>query len=151
MRIKKEDLVGVVYLLKRTELAVRSQSEEILSRFGLTPAQFLALFLLKRTKGISSAELAREIGVRPQSIVDLIRPLVRKGIVVRHQDRSHSRILRMSLSPAGERLLGKALQLARRLEAELLAPLTASQISGLRKGLTLLLNRAQTLGSRGTR
>jgi DNA-binding MarR family transcriptional regulator len=145
MRLKKEDSLGVIYLLKRAELAARSQSEEIFAQFGLTPAQFLALFLLKRSRGISGAELAREIGVRPQSIVDLIRPLERQGNIVRHKDSTHRRILRMSLSPAGERLLGKALILARRLENDLLSSFTATQVSQLRESLTLLLDRVQHL------
>ena len=48
MPTRKSAPVGIVYLLKRTELAVRSCAEALLTEFDLTPAQFVVLFQLKR-------------------------------------------------------------------------------------------------------
>lgn len=135
--------VGLVYLLKSTELAVRSCAESALAPFQLTPALFLLLFRLKESKGVSSADLARTIGVRPQSIVDLIRPLERDGLIKRRQAREHGRILRISLTAAGERLLERAIPVARRLEEDLFTDLTTAETSILREGLMKLLARAQ--------
>ena len=143
MRLKKEDSDGVVYLLKRTVLAVGYCAETTLAHFGLTPAQFLILFRLKEEKDISSAELARNLGVRPQTIVDLIVPLEREGLIKRRQAAEHRRILRMALTARGEELLGRALPAARQLEEELLSNLSESQVLQLRAGLTELLATAQ--------
>ncbi len=66
--------VGTIYLLKRAELAVRSCMEVALAEFGLTPAQFLMLYRLRDTTEPSGADIAREIGVRPQSIFQIVRP-----------------------------------------------------------------------------
>jgi DNA-binding MarR family transcriptional regulator len=144
MAVMKKDSLGLVYLLKCTELAVRSCAEVALTPFRLTPALFLLLFRLKESEGVSSADLARTIGVRPQSIVDLIRPLERAGLIRRRQAPEHRRILRISLTAAGERLLERTIPVARQLEEELFASLTAQEVAHLREGLTKLLTSAQT-------
>ena len=143
MRLKKEDSLGTVYLLKRTELAVRGCVEVALAPFGLTPAQFLVLFLLKQSKGHSSADVARAIGVRPQSIVDLIGPLERDGLIRRREAPEHRRILQIALSAAGERLLARAIPVANQLEKSLLSNLTAPELIHVRQGLTKLLANAE--------
>jgi DNA-binding MarR family transcriptional regulator len=140
---KKNDSQGLVYLLKSTELAVRTCAEVALAPFHLTPALFMMLFRLKESDGVSSADLARTIGVRPQSIVDLIRPLERSGLIKRRKAPEHGRILRISLTAAGVRLLGRALPVARQLEAELFSNVTAQEIAHLREGLAKLLANAQ--------
>jgi len=124
-------------------LAVRSCAEVALAPFGLTPALFVVLFRLKHSEGLSSADLARTIGVRPQSIVDLIQPLEKKGLIKRRQDPEHGRILRIELTAPGERLLDRVIPVARSLEEELFSSLTAEQVEHLRDGLLQLLASAQ--------
>ena len=143
MNSRKSDSLGLVYLLKSTELAVRSCAEVALAPFGLTPALFVVLFRLKHSEGVSSADLARTIGVRPQSIVDLIQPLEKKGWIKRRQDPDHGRILRTELTAAGERLLERVIPVARSLEEELFSSLSAEQMEHLREGLRQLLASAQ--------
>jgi DNA-binding MarR family transcriptional regulator len=144
MHLRKEDSVALVYLLKRAELAVRGCAEATLAPFRLTPTQFLILFRLKESTNVSSAELARTLGVRPQSIVDLIGPLEREGWIERREAPEHRKILRITLSASGERLLARVLPVARRLEEELLSSLSAPEIAHLREGLTKLLAGAKT-------
>lgn len=143
MDIPKSASAGTVYLLKRAELAVRTCAEANLAPFGLTPALFLALFRLKESAGLSSAELARLTGVRPQSVVELIRPLEREGLIKRKEAPEHRRILRITLTTAGERLFARALPVVVQLERDLLASLTAPELAGLRKGLAKLLANAE--------
>jgi DNA-binding MarR family transcriptional regulator len=141
---KAASSVGTVDLLKRAELAVRGCAEALLLPFGLTPAQFLVLFRLKHsTTPISSAELARAAGIRPQSVVDLIGPLERRKLIQRREAPEHRRILRITLTAAGEQLFARALPAAAQLERELLANLSTAALSGLRKGLEKLLANAE--------
>jgi DNA-binding MarR family transcriptional regulator len=134
---------STVYLLKRAELAVRGCVEVALAPFGLTPTQFLVLVRLKHSEGLSSAELARAIGVRPQSITDLVGPLERDGLITRREAPEHRRILRISLSAAGEQLLAQAAPVAQRLEKELLGDLDGAGLTRLRQGLMTLLANAE--------
>ena len=148
---RKSASVGTVDLLKRAELAVRGCAEALLEPFGLTPAQFLVLFRLKHsTTPVSSADLARAAGIRPQSVVDLIGPLERRGLIKRREAPEHRRILRITLSAAGEQLFARALPAAAQLETELLANLTVREITGLRAGLEKLLANAEVHESHPT-
>jgi DNA-binding MarR family transcriptional regulator len=135
--------VGTVYLLKRTELAVRSCMEVVLLQFDLTPAQMLMLFRLRDHAELSSAALAREIGVQPQSMISLIRPLERRGILKRERSPTHGRIRHMRFTPAGRKLLADALRVAAKVEAELLQDLNDRQVELLQDALTKLWGRAE--------
>ena len=124
-------------------MAVRSCAEAALTPFRLTPTQFLLLYRVQESAGASSAELARAVGVRPQSIVDLIGPLEREGLIKRREAPEHRRILRITLTAAGKRLLAQAIPVARQLEEELLSNLSPQEAAQLQGGLTKLLANAQ--------
>ncbi len=134
---------STIYLLKRAELAVRGCVEVALAPFGLTPTQFLVLLRLKSSEGMSGAELARATGVRPQSITDLIGPLERDGLITRKEAPEHKRILRISLSAAGEQRLARASAVTQSLERELLGNLDAQDLERLRQGLKQMLANAE--------
>ena len=134
---------SIVYLLKRTELAVRSCVEVALVEFDLTPNQFHMLLRLHQQDGMSAAQLARSLGVRPQSTGEIIAPLERKALIRREESPEHRRILRISLTAAGRQLLARASRVAMQLEEELLEDLNAIELKALRNGLGKLLASAQ--------
>ncbi len=132
-----------IYLLKHAELAVRGCVEVALEQFDLTPNQFLMLLRLSHQGGLSAAELARSIGVRPQSLTEIINPLAEKGLIGREESPEHRRILRITLTAAGRQLLARALRVGRQLEKELVADLSAGELAGLLAALGKILERAQ--------
>jgi DNA-binding MarR family transcriptional regulator len=140
----KEQFLGTVYLLKRAELAVRSCVETALAPFRLTPTQFLLMLRLEEAGALSSAELARGAGVRPQSIVELIGSLERKGWIKRREAPEHRRILRITLSTTGRQVLAKVKTVASQLEKELLTEVRARNLKPLRAALTKLLANAES-------
>jgi DNA-binding MarR family transcriptional regulator len=135
--------VGIIYLLKRAELAVRSCVEVALVEFDLTPTQFLTLLRVRDASDLSAAALAREIGVRPQSIIEIVAPLERKKLLKREASRDNQRILHMRLTGAGRRLLSQAMQVGAKLEAQLLEGLEGRQLSVLQEALTRLWATAE--------
>jgi DNA-binding MarR family transcriptional regulator len=136
--------VGTIYLLKRAELAVRSCLDVVLAEFDLTPAQFLMLYRLRDHAELSGAALARDIGVRPQSIIGLIRPLENKGILEREPSPDHQRVLHMRLTSAGKKLLADAIRVTGRIEAELLSDLEDKRVAALQDMLAGLWKRAES-------
>jgi DNA-binding MarR family transcriptional regulator len=142
MKIHKRP-VGTIYLLKRAELAVRSCMEVALAQFGLTPAQFLMLFRLSDNPGLSSAALARDIGLRPQSIVGLVHPLEQAGYLERETSPQHQRVLHVHLTAKGRKLVGDAMRVAGRVEAELLEELTVQQVEALQEALAIIWRRSE--------
>jgi DNA-binding MarR family transcriptional regulator len=132
-----------IYLLKHAELAVRGCVEVALEQFGLTPNQFLMLLRLSHRAGQSAAELARGIGVRPQSLTEIINPLAAKGLISREESPEHRRILKIRLTAAGRQLLARAMRVGQQLERELVVDLSAAEHAVLLAALGKILQRAQ--------
>jgi DNA-binding MarR family transcriptional regulator len=132
-----------VYLLKRAELAVRGCVEMALRDVTLTPSQYFILLLLQTGEASSSAELARAMGVLPQSMTELIAPLEKRGAILRRRDSRNQRILRIALTAGGEKLFEQATALAIRLERELLEGFDARQLEQLNSSFGALIASAE--------
>ena len=138
-----EKPISTVYLLKRAELAVRGCAEVALGAVDLTPSQYFILFLVKRGEATSSAELARSMGVLPQSMIELIAPIEKKGAIVRRPDPGNNRILRIELTAAGDRLFAKGTEAAIQLETELLEDFDARELAAVNRFLGDLTAKAE--------
>jgi DNA-binding MarR family transcriptional regulator len=134
---------STVYLLKRAELAVRGCVELALAGADLTPSQYFILLLIQRGEATSSAELARAMGVLPQSMTELIAPLEKRGAIVRAPDPTNNRILRIQLTNAGQRLFDKGTEIARQLERELLEGFESKDVEQLNRSFSELIASAE--------
>lgn len=135
---------STIYLLKRAELAVRGCVEMALAEVALTPSQFFVLLLVKTGEATSSAELARSMGMLPQSMTDILAPLEKRAAIVRKPDPANNRILRAELTAAGEELFAATTEIAERLERELLAAFAPSDLDKLNRKLAELTTAAET-------
>ena len=132
-----------VYLLKRTELAVRGCVEKALGEVALTPSQYFVLFLVETGEATSSAELARATGVLPQSMAELISLLAKRGLITRTPDNVNNRILRTEVTAAGRKIFAKATELAIRLERELFEGFEPREVDELNRLLGRLIASAE--------
>ena len=123
---------SLLYAVKQVELAVRAHLDELLRPSGTTALQYTALTVLARRDGLTSAELARNAFVTPQSMGDLVTALERRDLVTRHRDPRHARRLLINLTPAGQELLTRVEAQVRALEERMLAGLTADERADLR-------------------
>jgi DNA-binding MarR family transcriptional regulator len=135
--------ISTIYLLKRAELAVRGCVEVALGAVDLTPSQYFTLFLVKCGEATSSAELARSMGVLPQSMSELIAPLEKNGAITRRPDPGNNRILRIELTPDGEKLFAKGTEAAIRIEQELLEELDTRDLAAANRFLGALTSIAE--------
>jgi DNA-binding MarR family transcriptional regulator len=123
---------SLLYAVKQVELAVRAHLDELLRPSGTTVLQYTALTVLARRDGLTSAELARNAFVTPQSMGDIVTALERRDLVARHRDPRHGRRLLISLTPAGQDLLVRMESQVRALEEQMLGDLTAGERVELR-------------------
>jgi len=135
--------ISTVYSLKRAELAVRGCAEVALGAVDLTPSQYFILFLVKCGKATSSAELARSMGVLPQSMTELIAPLEKKRAIVRRPDPGNNRILRIEVTPAGDKLFAKGTAAAIQIEKELLEDFDRRELATVNRFLGALTAKAE--------
>jgi DNA-binding MarR family transcriptional regulator len=114
----------IAYSVGRLERALRQRLGEVAGRAGLTVAQYTALSVLEARGALSNAELARRSFVTPQAMNEIIAAMTAKGMVGRAPDASHGRIVRISLTAEGERMLRQCDLEARQVEEEMLGGLS---------------------------
>jgi DNA-binding MarR family transcriptional regulator len=86
---------------------------------GTQPGRFAALMLIRMNPGISQTVLSQASGRDKSTLTPLLADLVRKGLVRRVRTRGDRRTNRLSLTPAGERVLDLLTECARRHEHKL--------------------------------
>lgn len=82
-----------------------------LTPIGLKPAQLDVLMNLYRHPGMSQHDLARRLLVGRSNITMLLPQLEKRGLLRRQGDEKDKRILRLTLTEAGEELLMRALKI----------------------------------------
>jgi DNA-binding MarR family transcriptional regulator len=95
----------VGYLIYRVERRLRDLVDEAARANGMTTTEYVALSVLRRHDGMSSAELARWSFVTPQAMNVVITGLEKRELVGREPDSQHRRVLRASVTPKGHEAL----------------------------------------------
>lgn len=72
------------------------------TEMGLTTAQLRVLAVVRENPGISSGDLAKQLGVTPPTITGLIDRLARLKLVQRSSDAQDRRLVRHELTEQGE-------------------------------------------------
>ena len=134
-----------LYLVKRAETAGRTGLEHALQELQVTPSQYTTMALLESQHDQSSADLARKAGITPQSTSETIASLERKGLIVRAENPEHRRILTISLTDEGRRLLKRCDTLVDSLERALLTGFSDKEIETLRNALQLIAQNGANL------
>jgi DNA-binding MarR family transcriptional regulator len=131
------------YLAKRLETEVGLALDEALGDYDVTSGQYLILSLVSREGGRSSAELARRAYITPQSMNEVIAALENKGYIRRTENPDNRRMLQVSLTRDGRRLLAacdKAVDVA---EDTFMSVLTPKRLAEFRATLERLLSAAR--------
>ena len=93
-----------------------SAKAEALRPFDLTVAQYGAMLSLYYVPGQSPSQLARAVAVTPQTIGATLDKLAAKSLVTRKPSKLHRKVLVVTLTSKGERLLIEADAAARTVE-----------------------------------
>jgi DNA-binding MarR family transcriptional regulator len=113
----------VSYVVGRLDRAIRRGLDESLRPMGLSWPQYTMLSVLRARPGLSNAQLARRSMITPQSMSEIVLAMEARGLIVRHRDPTHHRILRAELTAEGESLLAECDRAVNELEAEMLSGL----------------------------
>lgn len=126
--MSQEEMVGdleqsVGYVLKQAATALHVAMDTVLRPLGLTVSQYSCLELLGHEPGQSTADLARGAFVTRQSMNEVLRGLVSRGLVDRPDTPDRGRSLPTRLTPPGRRTLTAASTAVAQVEQRMLAPL----------------------------
>lgn len=111
----------LVYVVGRVNQGVRRELRKKLLPWDLSVPELTALSVLRTRPGLSSAQLSRRSLTTPQSMSEVVAGLERRGLVQRTVDPAHQRILRMTITVDGERLLDEVDPVVIELQDELMA------------------------------
>jgi DNA-binding MarR family transcriptional regulator len=136
-----EELVGsATFLLKRLGYAAREQAMEAYDRVGLHPYHHAVLIALSEGSHETQGAIADALGYDRGQLVGLLDELEERGLVERRRDPKDRRRHLVRITAQGKRTLRTLRTLARRVEADFLAPLSDGERAQLH---TLLLRLAE--------
>ena len=111
------DWVG--FNLRMAQAAAFQAFSRLAKEIGTRPGRFATLMLIGRNPGISQTALSRANGRDKSSLTPVLNDLARRGLVIRRRTRADQRTYRLSLTPAGRRLLAELTRCAREHEGKL--------------------------------
>ncbi|MDQ2757634.1 MAG: MarR family winged helix-turn-helix transcriptional regulator [Actinomycetota bacterium] len=96
-----------VWSVIRAAHTLERQVTALFAVYDLTPVQFGVLSYLGAKGPMTTAEVARSVLVRPQSIAGVVNNMDQRGLVIRIRPRGRGRSNPMKLTKSGEKLLSQ--------------------------------------------
>ncbi len=123
--------MGVAYMVGRLDRALTRHFRRLLEPMGITIGQYTALSVFCSSGRLSNAKLAERTMVSPQAANELIKGMEKNGWILRKPDPNHGRIIQISLTKEGIRLLNQCNKQIARLERAMLDGLSEKEIATL--------------------
>ena len=123
-------IMGLVYEMKKKCLAIDNQ---LMDQLNLTQSELLFFSSLDQCTGISSPELAKNMGLSPSRISRVIEKLVVDGYLDRNVDKSDRRAITLCLTENGKKIRDEIKQSRQECETRLLKVLPDSDIDKFRE------------------
>lgn len=140
--------VSPLSVLQRFRVLIRTaqrHSQWVERQSGVTGAQLWALQELAESPGLRVGELARRMALHQSTASNMIDKLETNGLVSKQRTSADQRVVRLSLTPAGQQLLARAPSPARGVLPEALRLLDENSQARLQNELDGLLMQIQNL------
>lgn len=128
MAIEK-GIMGLVYEMKRKCSDIDTQ---LMEQLHLTQSELLFFSSLDQCTGISSPELAKNMGLSPSRISRVIEKLVVDGYLDRNIDKTDRRAITLCLTEDGKKIRSEIEKSRQDCEAKLLQVLPDSDVEKIR-------------------
>jgi DNA-binding MarR family transcriptional regulator len=121
----KTDRLGrsPIHLLHRAGQCAGDVFQSELSKGELTPRQFAVLLTVSQNEGLSQTDLVDRTGIDRSTLADIIRRMLKKGLLSRRRTKEDARAYAVKLTEEGWRMLRQAEPSARRVDDKILAVL----------------------------
>ncbi len=124
---------GTGFLLSRLGTLVGRFWSSLLSRHGLTQAQYTAMVVLGESGPLGQGRLAELIAVDPRNVVSVVNGLVASGWAERRADPTDGRRRQIALTAKGQRLNRVVAADAATTQGDFLAALNRDEQSSLNR------------------
>ena len=111
---------------------------------GLTPRQFAVLLTVAQNEGVSQTDLVERTGVDRSTLADIVRRMLKKGLLQRRRTKNDARAYAVKLTDEGWRVLRSTEPMVRRVDDRILAMLPSKQRDQFLSDLMTIVEALQT-------
>jgi DNA-binding MarR family transcriptional regulator len=116
-----------IHLLHRAGQCAGDVFQSEMRTEDLTPRQYAVLVAVAENEGLSQTNLVEMTGIDRSTLADIIRRMLKKGLVQRRRTKEDARAYAVKLTEEGRRILRSAEPMARRVDDRILQALPATQ------------------------
>ncbi len=116
-----------IHLLHRVGQCASDIFQDELGAEDLTPRQYAVLVAVSQSEGLSQTQLVEKTGVDRSTLADIVRRMLKKGLLQRRRTKGDARAYAVKLTDEGRRVLKLADPLAKRVDEKILAVLPSQQ------------------------
>lgn len=113
---RREDPIlamGIGYQLRATFMAIHRRLKAAVSRHGITPDQYVVLWVLNAYGALTQREIHQRIYSDGNTIGQVLRRMERRGWITRRPDERDGRAIRVGITREGERMRRRIFAIAR--------------------------------------
>ena len=109
MNVSRDVVISeIMQSLRRIFKAIQDYSHEVSEKYGITGPQLWVLKTISLNGNLALGDLGKRMYLHPSTITGLIDVMERKGYVARVRDQEDRRVVKVQLTPKGQRLSIKA-------------------------------------------
>ena len=118
---------SAIHLLHRAGQCAGDIFASEIGETDLTPRQFAVLFTVSQNEGLSQTDLVDQTGVDRSTLADIVRRMLKKGLLQRRRTKEDARAYAVKLTEEGWRVLKAAEPVIKRVDERVLASLASKQ------------------------
>jgi DNA-binding MarR family transcriptional regulator len=128
-----------IHLLHRAGQCASDVFQGEMGEGDLTPRQYAVLVAVSQNEGLSQTHLVEKTGVDRSTLADIVRRMLKKGLLQRRRTKDDARAYAVKLTEEGWRILKTADPLAKRVDDKILAALPGVQRERFLQDLALIV------------
>lgn len=116
-----------IHLLHRASQCAGNIFQAEMGGEDLTPRQYALLVAISQQEGLSQTDLVELTGIDRSTLADVIRRMLKKGLIQRRRTREDARAYAVKLTDQGRRALQSCQPMARRVDQRILDALPSAE------------------------
>jgi DNA-binding MarR family transcriptional regulator len=132
-----------LHLFHRAVQVVTEIYQAEMASYDLTARQYAVLFALAHSEGLSQSKLVEATGIDRSTMADIVRRMLKKGIIQRKRDKEDARAYDVKITEEGVRLFKTVSPIVSRIEEKLLSTLKGRRVDEFLDSLSIIVGASQ--------